>query len=877
MKFGRLVVGETAIKEYAALSARCNGAWVAAKNESAEPFGTAKDRRNAALLMKYSHLNPLIIVQITSGNSGYSLGMLARELDPSGERIKVVNIVAKGIDSDIKAELEFCSKVYETDLTNGIIDLPWMKKLARLATNYDGPDNNIIGVEGFRLKDGYSSIVDEIRSDLGGIYPTHIVVPVGSGELLTEVSYRAIELYGDKRPKVVGFTIGNNLFASEEDRKRIKDMGNRADKLQTGFSSYELLVRTLVQDGIADIRVVDGDSIIERCKFLMKMGIDVEPSAAVAFIGALQYGFTKEDRVVIVGSGNGNYWGVEESGSRRDKKKLEIGLGRKREEAAYVVEDRGTKMAHLANDLHNAILNGDIKKFDELLADSAPTDWTDDLGSCPLSIAISKGNAEMVKKLIKAKVDIERRTHFWDGKVQLGNYVVNRPTWNKEWTFGPPPEFIPYEYGCDTPLIRAAMMPNPEIVKILLDAKADVTADDHFKRTALHWAAILGRTENAKLLIANGAQNLPDYHEMTPLDYAAKFNRVDIVRELVRINPSGKGYEKAFSIACGEGNYEVVKILLGTDVNIREEALMNAIGKRGSYASLGIDKAYGGIRRDRNYFVSYGEENVNSDPIERIKTKPPWIVFLKEIPEVYSEFKRMRAFRDKNAFGASFLRIAEELIISGRIDFREKIQKIEYEKRRKPNSYTVLVDPDPLRFLKVAAKRGEADMAEMLLRQHEKIAGRKMDANDFCNMITEVSGEPIELEKKIKMVRFFAEKTPDINYPGGWLGRTALMAIVLSPRLRKDSAEVVDELIKCGARIDTLSDHECMGKRGEYPRRDSPEIPRLEKERVFIEDVRSRVVNARLYIGESTARELEKIEQILLKKHMENLNENKES
>lgn len=54
----------------------------------------------------------------------------------------------------------------------------------------------------------------------------------------------------------------------------------------------------------------------------------------------------------------------------------------------------------------------------------------------------------------------------------------------------------------DAPLVMAAYKGHSEIVQLLLEAGADVTAvDPGMKATALHAAAYAGRTEAAKLLI----------------------------------------------------------------------------------------------------------------------------------------------------------------------------------------------------------------------------------------------------------------------------------------------------------------------------------------------------------------------------------------
>ena len=57
----------------------------------------------------------------------------------------------------------------------------------------------------------------------------------------------------------------------------------------------------------------------------------------------------------------------------------------------------------------------------------------------------------------------------------------------------------------DAPLVMAAYLGHAGIVRVLLDAGADVTAvDPGMRATALHAAAYAGRTEAARLLIAHG-------------------------------------------------------------------------------------------------------------------------------------------------------------------------------------------------------------------------------------------------------------------------------------------------------------------------------------------------------------------------------------
>lgn len=59
----------------------------------------------------------------------------------------------------------------------------------------------------------------------------------------------------------------------------------------------------------------------------------------------------------------------------------------------------------------------------------------------------------------------------------------------------------------DAPLVMAAYLGHADVVRMLLEAGADITAvDPGMKATALHAAAYAGRTEAAKVLIEHGIE-----------------------------------------------------------------------------------------------------------------------------------------------------------------------------------------------------------------------------------------------------------------------------------------------------------------------------------------------------------------------------------
>ncbi|KAK6346928.1 hypothetical protein TWF696_007027 [Orbilia brochopaga] len=129
------------------------------------------------------------------------------------------------------------------------------------------------------------------------------------------------------------------------------------------------------------------------------------------------------------------------------------------------------------------------------------------------------------------------------------------------------------DYG-RSPLRFAVDGGKPATVKLLLDKGAGVNAPvDYHGGTALHWAARMGYTPIAQLLLDYGADTtLRCYDGRTALDYA-KQNRHDATVALLSKNAPAMddGYEQRTALHryAREGDVEMVKRLLGQgcDVN----------------------------------------------------------------------------------------------------------------------------------------------------------------------------------------------------------------------------------------------------------------------------------------------------------------------
>ncbi len=402
------------IEERRDLAERYNARRVFVLRGDLLPSGTIKDLRNAALLKKFSDRNPLVIPQITSGNSGRSFKLLAKELDPNGERIKLVNISAEEIDEKVKNG-QGDKDTYLVNLGNGRIYMQFMRELARQHLNTPKlPARNIIGVEHLFLREGYSSIVDDIAAELGrnGIVPTHISCPLGAGELLAEIGWRAMEVYGDSCPTIIGNTISRNPFAGQRSSSEDAIFACKlADKLETDVSNYLVSLERLISENILRVKtLLSGKELKEEYESINSLGISAEPSAVTAFCGIKNFGLGKNSIIVIINSGRGNFNPdiVESIGQEN---KLGVGTSTLLEYSALVERDPEKAKRIRGRKLLEAVKNNDNKTFTFFMAenksnpDNVSLEERDDKGNTPLCLAAAKGFANFTERLLRQGAD----------------------------------------------------------------------------------------------------------------------------------------------------------------------------------------------------------------------------------------------------------------------------------------------------------------------------------------------------------------------------------------------------------------------------------------------------------------------------------------
>ena len=132
----------------------------------------------------------------------------------------------------------------------------------------------------------------------------------------------------------------------------------------------------------------------------------------------------------------------------------------------------------------------------------------------------------------------------------------------------------------DSPVADAAARDDLEAVRSMVKQGADVNVAQGDGRTALHWAAVNGNSEMAKLLIYAGAgvNSLTRLGAYTPLHLASQVGHAGVAKVLLDGGADANaltstGAVSALHFAAGSGNVELITALVdrGADANRAEQ------------------------------------------------------------------------------------------------------------------------------------------------------------------------------------------------------------------------------------------------------------------------------------------------------------------
>lgn len=188
----------------------------------------------------------------------------------------------------------------------------------------------------------------------------------------------------------------------------------------------------------------------------------------------------------------------------------------------------GIAQADTYDDLLKSVGAGDVAGVTELLRRGVDVDTTDPEGNSLLIIATREGHEPLVELLLAQRPKLNARNSVGDsalrlaaisGKIGIVKKLVvagariNTPDW--------------------TPLIYACFGGHIEIMRYLLQMKADVNAASDNGTTALMVAAGHGNSEIAQLLLGAGADpNKLTEKGQTALDMALEAHHEEVARLL---------------------------------------------------------------------------------------------------------------------------------------------------------------------------------------------------------------------------------------------------------------------------------------------------------------------------------------------------------
>ena len=243
------------------------------KDESANRYGTWKDRKAKLVLERALDEGVKKLCLITSGNTGYSIASLAGLCG-----IKVICFVDRNSSKKIKARLRrIAYKVIEFDARKRIVKPEELIKAARSG------EREVV----WDVTNGYSEAYEPLIDEIAKHKPDYLVCPVGSGEAF------------------VGFYDG---IRKRRLKTRLVGVAPRenpsyADKLARIWSPYTVKINRIRRAGHTLLKLSEKD--IKASYQEYRGYLRCEPSSCIVWKAIERLNLPRHKNVIVINSGRG--------------------------------------------------------------------------------------------------------------------------------------------------------------------------------------------------------------------------------------------------------------------------------------------------------------------------------------------------------------------------------------------------------------------------------------------------------------------------------------------------------------------------------------------------------------------------------------------
>jgi ankyrin repeat protein len=219
-----------------------------------------------------------------------------------------------------------------------------------------------------------------------------------------------------------------------------------------------------------------------------------------------------------------------------------------------------------SNLLHEVVRIGSETILQMLLESGFPCDTVNTEADMPIHVAAREGHSTVINVLIESGTDVNARNGY--GRTPLILAAENGKAAACEALLEARAEIDAKNSDDETALFRASTRGFPEIVEKLLKRHADVNMTNSKGWTALHAAMdSMDRVDIIKLLLESKADpNIKNDYGSTPIVLAAQDGRTDVVHLLLQAgaDPMARNSSGSTSLhrAAGDGHLDTVKLLV---------------------------------------------------------------------------------------------------------------------------------------------------------------------------------------------------------------------------------------------------------------------------------------------------------------------------